>query len=143
VQQGDTLNVVGSDKTTTVTGQYNVTADARFSVTQGGDLLDIQNGVLIHSAGPITVENNGCHVTMNGGKVEVSGASGLLLKGGDDAWISLENGVVTIHGTQKVVASGASSALELAKPGAKVSGTKTTLAAKGVNEISGALIKIN
>jgi hypothetical protein len=73
----------------------------------------------------------------------VSGASGLLLKGGDDAWISLENGVVTIHGTQKVVASGASSALELAKPGAKVSGTKTTLAAKGVNEISGALIKIN
>ena len=143
VEQGDTLTVMDSDKTTTVHGQYNVTADKQFQVTQGANTLLIKNAVDVDSEGPITVHNPKCSVELKDGKLTVTAADEVVLQCGSASISLKKDGTIEISGAQKVQATGGGSGVELAAAGATVSGTKATVTGTAMTEITGGIVKIN
>ncbi len=143
VEKGDVLTVVASDKTTTVHGKYDVTADTHFQVTQGSNTLLIENAVDVNSVGEIHLHNPKSSVDLKDGTLTISSATEIVLECGS-AKISLKSdGTITIDGSQKVAATGGGSVLELAAPGASLSGTKATVAGTAMTEITGGMVKIN
>ncbi|HEX3698298.1 MAG TPA: type VI secretion system tip protein TssI/VgrG [Polyangia bacterium] len=143
VEQGDVLTVQASDKTTTVHGQYNVTADAQFQVVQGPNKLLIKDAVDLDSQGPITVHNPKCSVELKDGKITVTAAEEMVLQCGSASISLKKDGTIEINGAQKVHATGGGSGVELVQAGATVSGTKTTMSGTALAEITGAIVKIN
>ncbi len=143
VEQGDTLTVQGSDKTVTVHGNYNTTADTQFQVTQGPNRLLIKDAVDVDSQGKIHVHNPQCSVTLDGGKLTIEAAEEISLSCGGATITLKKDGTVEINGSQKVSATGGGSGVELAAAGAKMSGTKATISGTAMTEITGAIVKIN
>ncbi|HEY2901175.1 MAG TPA: type VI secretion system tip protein VgrG, partial [Polyangia bacterium] len=143
VEKGDVLTVQASDKTTTVHGQYNVTADAQFQVMQGPNKLLIKDAVDVDSQGPITVHNPKCSVELKDGKITVTAAEEMVLQCGSASISLKKDGTIEINGAQKVLATGGGSGVELVQAGATVSGTKTTMSGTALAEITGAIVKIN
>ena len=117
VETGDTLLVVGSHKTTTVEGEYNVVANEHYSVTSGG--------------------KSTCNVDLKEGVVTITAENEINLVCGDASLSLKKDGTVTIQGKNTLSAIGAKSKLELASAGAKLSG------ADAMTEISGGMVKIN
>ena len=142
VLHGDTLTVNGSDKTTTVHGKYDITADTHFQVTQGANKVLIEESVDVDSVGPIHLHNPQSSVELKGGILTIKSATQIVLECGA-ARISLKNdGTVEIDGS-KVKATGGGAGLELTSPGATMSGTKATVSGSTMTEITGAIVKIN
>jgi type VI secretion system secreted protein VgrG len=116
VQNGDSLTVERSDKTTMVGGEYNIVAVKHYSVSSG--------------------ENATCDVDLKEGIVTITAKNEINLVCGDATLSLKSDGRVTIKGPKAVNATGAMSELELAGPGAKLSG-------KPMTKISGGMVEIN
>jgi type VI secretion system secreted protein VgrG len=117
VETGDTLLVVGSHKTTTVEGEYNVVANEHYSVTSGG--------------------KSTCSVDLKEGVATITAANEINLVCGDASLSLKSDGTVTIQGKKTLSATGAESKLELASAGAKLSG------ANAVVDLSGGMVKLD
>jgi len=97
VENGDTLVVVGSHKTTTVDGEYNISANQHYSVT--------------------STKNGTCSVDLKDGVITITAAKEIKLVCGDASLGLNSDGTVTIEGKKTLSASGAQSKLELAPLG--------------------------
>jgi type VI secretion system secreted protein VgrG len=116
VKNGDSLTVEGSDKTTMVGGEYNIVAVKHYNASSG--------------------ENATCDVDLKEGVVTITAKNEIHLVCGDATLSLKSDGTVTIKGPKAVNATGAMSELELAGPGAKLSG-------KPMTKISGGMVEIN
>ena len=134
VEKGDTLEVVGSDKTVTVHGEYNTTADTQFKVTQGGNTLFMKGK-------DIVVNNGGCEVNLSGSSATVTANSEVAIKCGSASISMKSDGTIEITGV-KVKIGNANNNAAFEPSGTTVNGVKVTSASVGMHEISGALIKI-
>ncbi len=147
----DKLTVSGANKTTTVHGKYEITADTLFQVTEGGDTF-------LMKAGNLKATNGQCTFEIKDTDVTISAAAKIKLECGSASITLTQDGTITIDGSSKVellskmidaagqtktTVSGAQASIELAAAGATVSGPKATVSAAGVTEITGALVKIN
>lgn len=143
VSQGDTLTVNSSNKKTTVHGQYDITADDEFLVTQKANSLLVKDAVLVSSVGEIRLDNQKSTVDLKDGVLTISSANQIVLKCGS-AQVSLKSdGTIEITGSQKVTANGGGAGVELAAAGAKVSGAKATVSGTSMTEVTGPMVKIN
>ncbi|MBN1959983.1 MAG: type VI secretion system tip protein VgrG [Deltaproteobacteria bacterium] len=142
IKKGDTLTVNESNKTTTVHGEYNITADTQFKVTQGGDSLLIKDSATLTSAGDIKLSNNGCSITAgNDGKLSITANSEVSITCGSASITLKSDGTIDITG-QTVTTGSANNNIKFEPAGTTVSGVKITSAAVGIHEIQGALVKI-
>jgi type VI secretion system secreted protein VgrG len=123
VQKGDTLVVEDSDKSTTVTGGYEIVATKHYSVA-----LDKQ-GL--------------CAVTLKDGVVTINAPEEINLVCGDASLSLTKDGTVTIQGKKTLSATGGGSGLELASAGATLSGRNATVSGETMTEISGGMVEIN
>jgi type VI secretion system secreted protein VgrG len=143
VDQGDSLTVQGSDKTTTVHGQYNITADAQFQVVQGENKLLLKDDIEVSSSKEIHMHNQQCSLDFADGVATVQAASKITFQCGSASISLLSDGTIEIKGANKVTANGGGSGLELAQPGATMSGNNATMSGQVMTEITGAIVKIN
>ena len=134
---------VNGKKETKVTAEYNITADSQFKVNQGADELLIKDKVTVTSAGEIRLSNGGCQVELKDGKISLTADAEISLSCGGASITLKKDGSIEVMGSQKVALTGGQGSVELAQAGATVSGPKTSIAAAGVNEITGSVVKIN
>jgi len=143
VLKGDTLTVNGSDKTTTVHGKYDVTADSEFKVTQGANTMLIKDSVDVDSVGEIHLHNAGSSLDLKDGVLTLWSASEIKLECGPSSISIKSDGTIAVNGPQKVTATGGGSGVELHQPGATLSGAKATVSGGSMTEITGGVVKIN
>jgi len=142
VEQFDNTTVQAANKSTTVHGQYNITADEHFKITQGANQLFIKDQVYVDSAGDIQLKNGGCHATLGqNGKLTLRVNNEVAIQCGS-ATLTLKNdGTVELLGT-KVKVGNANNNAAFEPAGTTINGVKVTSQAVGIHEIAGALIKI-
>ena len=143
VLKGDTLTVNGSDKTTTVHGKYDITADSEFKVTQGGSSMLIKDSVDVTSVGEIHLHNAGSSLDLKDGVLTLWSANEIKLECGPSSISIKSDGTIELNGPQMVKATGGGSGVELTQPGATMSGTKATVSGSTMTEITGGVVKIN
>ncbi|HET6150576.1 MAG TPA: type VI secretion system tip protein TssI/VgrG [Polyangia bacterium] len=143
VLSGDTLTVNGSDKTTTVHGKYDVTADSEFKVTQGANTMLIKDAVDVNSIGEIHLHNSGSSLDLKDGVLTIWSANEIKLECGPSSISIKSDGTIALNGPQKVTATGGGSGVELHQPGATMSGAKATVSGSTMTEITGGVVKIN
>jgi type VI secretion system secreted protein VgrG len=140
---GDTLTVNGSDKTATVHGKYDITADTEFKVTQAATVMTLKDSVDVDSPGEIHLHNPSSSVDLKDGVLTISADTEVKLMCGS-TWISIKSdGSIELNGPQMVKATGGGSGVELTQPGATLSGTKATVSGTSMTEITGGVVKIN
>jgi type VI secretion system secreted protein VgrG len=135
VEKGDKLTVVGSDKTDSVEGKYDITAKTEFKVIQGSNTVLVKDAILL--------DNSKCQVQLKGGDATISAADSITLVCGAASIKLSKDGSIEINGSQKVAIGGGGSSVELQAAGASVSGTKVTVSGTAMTEITGAMVKIN
>jgi type VI secretion system secreted protein VgrG len=123
VKNGDTLTVERSDKTAMVGGEYNIVAVKHYNVSSGEDAT--------------------CDLDLKEGVVTITAAKELRLVCGDASLSLTSDGTVTIQGKKTLSATGATSKLDLAAVGAKLSGENAAVSGKTMTEISGDTVNIN
>jgi type VI secretion system secreted protein VgrG len=143
VDQGDKLTVNGSDKTDTIHGKYDITADTEFQVTQGSNTVLVKDAVDVSSVGEIHLHNAKSSVDLKDGVLTISSATQIVLECGTAKLILKNDGTITIDGSQEVKATGGGSGIDLVAAGATMSGTKATVSGTAMTEITGAMVKIN
>jgi type VI secretion system secreted protein VgrG len=137
VEKGDTLTVVGSDKTVTVHGEYNTLADTQYKVVEG------ETNILFMKGKDIVVNNGKCEISLSAGDATVVAPDSLTLQCGSASITLKKDGSIEINGAQKVNLSGGGSTVGLEQAGATMKGMKVGVSGDTVTEITGALIKIN
>ena len=145
VADHDNLQVIGgANRNVSVNGQYNIEVNDHYKLVQGGSeqiYLHDQN-TYIESGGRVQMKNPAFHLDVTpSGKVLLTATSITLQAAGCE--IKMEKGVISIVAATKVEIGGDSSGVRLEASGATVSGSKVTSSAQGMNEISGAIVKIN
>lgn len=143
VDQGDKLTVNGSDKTDTIHGKYDITADTEFQVTQGSNTVLVKDSVDVSSVGEIHLHNPKSSVDLKDGILTISSATQIVLECGSAKLVLKNDGTITIDGSQEVKATGGGSGVDLVAAGATMSGTKATVSGTAMTEITGGLVKIN
>jgi type VI secretion system secreted protein VgrG len=143
VESGDTLTVVGSDKTDKIHGNYDVTADTSFQVTQKSNRLLIQDSVTIESVGDIDIKNNGCEVSaQNAGSLLITATQTIQLKCGP-ATITLNmDGTIELDGVTGISATAGTSSLVLDPSGAAVKGTSVQVSGTAGVVVQAPIIKV-
>ena len=143
VEQGDTLTVVGSDKIDTIHGNYDITADTSFQVTQKSNSLLIQDAVTIESVGDIDIKNNGCDISAaNAGSLLIKANQTIQLKCGP-ATITLNmDGTIELDGVTGISAKAGTSSLVLDPSGAEVKGTSVQVSGTAGVVIQAPIIKV-
>jgi type VI secretion system secreted protein VgrG len=149
---GRTLTVSGADdsltvttnRTATVTSNYDIVAGAKYQVTNGSNIILLQGTGAAMTNGQCSVAFDGADATLEApGKVQLTAGSEISLACGAASIVLKSDGTIEISGAQKVNVGSGSSAVACEPTGVTVSGTKVSSAAVGMHEISGALIKIN
>ncbi|MBC8068762.1 MAG: hypothetical protein IAG13_10555, partial [Deltaproteobacteria bacterium] len=79
----------------------------------------------------------------SGGKLGLGATTELKLVCGSASIVMKADGTISITGTTKVEISGGSGGVKLDAAGATVNGPGVKIAADGINEITGAMVKIN
>ena len=143
VDQGDKLTVNGSDKTDTIHGKYDITADTEFQVTQGANTVLVKDSVDVNSVGEIHLHNPKSSVDLKDGILTISSATQIVLECGSAKLVLKNDGTITIDGSQEVKATGGGSGIDLVAAGATMSGTKATVSGTSMTEITGGVVKIN
>jgi type VI secretion system secreted protein VgrG len=123
VENGDSLTVVASDKTTMVDGEYNISANQHYSLQVGEGstcIMDLKDGVT---------------TIMADEEIRfVCGAASITLK---------KDGTVEIKGSKQVRADGADAKLELKSDGAYLDGKRAAVSGVQQTTITGKTVKIN
>jgi len=135
VEKGDTLTVVGSNKTVTVHGEYNTVADKQFQVDQGSQKILLKDAV--------TITNGKCTISFKAGVATLDAADEIKLTCGSSSLSLKKDGTIVVTGGQKVTTSGGNAGTELSAAGATMSGTKVSISGAAMTEITGAIVKIN
>jgi type VI secretion system secreted protein VgrG len=133
----DDVLTVALNRTSTITGQYHIQADAEYKVTH-------KNNVILLSGTKAEVTNGKCKITMDGGKLMVEAPESLTIKCGDTS-IALTTSECTIKGaTINVDGGNGGGRVALDAVGATVTGkTKASLGSNATTEISGSVVRIN
>jgi type VI secretion system secreted protein VgrG len=134
VEKGDTLTVVGSDKTVTVHGEYNSVADTQYKVTNGTNIIFMKGS-------DIVVNNSGCEIQLSGSDATVTAKASVTIKCGASSISMKSDGTIEITGS-KVKIGNANNNAAFEPAGTTINGVKITSASVGMHEISGALIKV-
>ncbi len=143
VEQGDALTVVGSDKVDTIHGNYDITADTSFQVSQKSNKLLIEDAVTIESVGDIDIKNSGCEVSaQNAGALLIEAKQNIQLKCGP-ATITLNmDGTIELDGVTGISAKAGTSTLTLDPSGASVKGTAVELNGTAGVVVQAPIIKV-
>jgi hypothetical protein len=130
--QDDVLNVA-LNRTSTITGQYHIQADAEYKVTH-------KSNVILLSGIKAEVTNGKCKITMDGGKLMVEAPESLTITS-----IALTTSECTTKGaTINVDGGNGGGRVALDAVGATVTGkTKASLGSNATTEISGSVVRIN
>jgi len=131
---GDTLTVVGANKTVTVHGEYNSIADTQYKVTNGTNIIFMKGS-------DIVVNNSGCEVQLSGSDATVTAKASVTIKCGASSISMKSDGSIEITGV-KVKIGNANNNAAFEPAGTTINGVKITSASVGMHEISGALIKV-
>ncbi len=133
---------VEKGESTTVHGPCDVVADQRFQVQQKADLLLVQNGVLVQSAGDIRLTNAGSGIAAGaGGALKITANEEVSFVCGAASITLKKDGTIEIAG-QKVKVGNAANNASFEPAGTAIAGVKVSSTATGIHEIQGALIKI-
>jgi type VI secretion system secreted protein VgrG len=143
VKSGDTLTVNGSNKTVTVHGEYNTTADTQFQVEQGPNSILVKGAITVHSTTEVKVTNDKCTVHLVGGTASIDAADEIKLTCGGSTISLAKDGTITITGGKQVTTTGGGSGVDLVAAGATMSGTKATVSGTSTTEVTGGIVKIN
>lgn len=135
VTKGDTLEVMGSNKVVTVHGEYNTVADTQFQVMQAGNKLLINKKILL--------DNQQCSVELLNGVLTIKAADQIRLECGGASVTLKKDGSIDLNGSQKVVANGGGSGVQLNAVGATMSGAKASVSGTAMTEITGGMVRIN
>ena len=123
VENGDSLTVVASDKTTMVDGEYNISANQHYGLQVGAGsncTMDLKDGVTTILADE---------------EIRLAcGAASIILK---------KDGTVEIKGAKQVRADGADAKLELKSDGASLDGKHAAISGVQQTTITGRTVKIN
>ncbi len=143
INGNDDLTVTGYRKDH-VTGVYEMKGDAQVKAIQGEVSITLENKIdVTGSSKTIEIHNTAGSMKFEGGKIDVSAQSELNLKCGN-ASISLKSdGTVSISGATEVTLSSGGSTVKVSPAGVESSGTKISSSATGIQEITGAMVKIN
>ncbi len=143
VEQGDALTVVGSDKVDAIHGNYDITADSSFQVSQKSNRLLIEDAVTIESVGDIDIKNNGCELSaQNAGALVIEAKQNIQLKCGP-ATITLNmDGTIELDGVTGISAKAGTSTLTLDPSGASVKGTAVELNGTAGVVVQAPIIKV-
>jgi type VI secretion system secreted protein VgrG len=134
VEKGDALEVLGSNKTVTVHGEYNSVADTQYKVTNGTNIIFMKGS-------DIVVNNSGCEVQLSGSDATVTAKASVTIKCGASSISMKSDGTIEITGS-KVKIGNANNNAAFEPAGTTINGVKITSASVGMHEISGALIKV-
>jgi len=134
VEKGDTLEVMGSNKTVTVHGEYNNVADTQYQVTNGSN-------VILMKGSDIVVNNSDCEIMLSGSDTTVTAKASVTIKCGSASLSMKSDGTIEITGV-KVKVGNANNNAAFEPAGTTINGVKITSASVGMHEISGALIKV-
>lgn len=143
VTGNETLTVL-QNRTTVVTAAYDIIANGKYQVTNGANIVLLEGSGAAMTNGQCTVSFDGADATLEApGKLQLTAGAELSLACGSTSIVLKSDGSIEISGAQKVNVGSGSSAVAVEPTGVSVSGTKISSAAVGMQEISGALIKIN
>ena len=146
VSQWDILNVLGpANRTVHVTGQYNTTADAKYTVQQANTHLTMENRIRAESDGVVELAVGANFVKIDpSGKITLSAATEISLTCGAASLTLKADGTIEIGGPQKISLTGAGqNSVEVAPAGVTISGVGITANAVGEHNIIGAIVRIN
>ena len=144
VSGGNDTLTVATNRTTTVTSAYDIIAGAKYQVTNGANIILLQGTGAAMTNGQCSVAFDGADATLEApGKIQLTAGAEISLACGAASIVIKSDGTIEISGAQKVNVGSGSSAVACEPTGVSVSGTKISSAAVGMQEISGALIKIN
>lgn len=145
VKTSDRLSVLeGAHKQDHVSGQYNITADEHFRITQGSDQLYLKDTFFVSSAGDVQLKNAGFHLfAKKDGKTTLTVDNELTLKVGRAVITMKADGTVEISGPTSAKLSAQGGSVEVTPQGLSATGTTTKLAGTALTEITGAMVKIN
>ncbi len=133
----DALTVTGANKTTTVTGNYHIKADAEYKV-------DHKTNQILLSGTKAEITNGKCKLTMDGGKLTLEAPESLTIKCGETS-ITLTPQDCTTKGTTVNMDGGnGGGRVALDAVGATMTGkTKASVGSNATTEISGSVVRIN
>ena len=137
--------IMASNKTLTVHGEYNSTADTQYQMQQGPNSIMIKDSITIHSTTEVKVTNDKCTVHLLGGTASIDAADEIKLTCGGSTISLAKDGTITITGGKQVTTTGGtSSAVDLVAAGATMSGATATVSGTTVTEITGGgVVKVN
>jgi type VI secretion system secreted protein VgrG len=144
VSGGNDTLTVATNRTATVTSAYDIIAGAKYQVTNGANIILLQGTGAGMTNGQCSIAFDGADATLEApGKIQLTAGAEISLACGAASIVIKSDGTIEISGAQKVNVGSGSSAVACEPTGVSVSGTKISSAAVGMQEISGALIKIN
>jgi len=143
INGADSLTV-NANKTDHITGIYDITGDTKVKASQADVSVTLEGGIDISGSGkPITMHNSSGEVKLDGGKITVTAQSELVLSCGGSSISIKADGTISVSGPAGVTVSGGGGTVEVSPGGVASSGGKISSSAGGVNEITGAMVKIN
>lgn len=134
---------VTNDVVEHITGNYKLTTDTQFLLTQGGTTMKFEgDAVDMNIAAPLTITRGGGKVTIDQtGAITMESTVGIQLKSGGSTIEITPTGVSVSAMT--VLATAQTSELSLDPAQAKLSGTNVNVAATAINNVTGATVKLN
>lgn len=132
--QDDVLNVA-LNRTSTITGQYHIQADAEYKVTH-------KDNVVLLNGTKAQVTNGKCTLTLDGGKIVMEAPEGITIKCGPSS-ITLSPKDLAVASVKVAVAGGTTSTLDLDATGAQMAGAKAVIEGKALAQMSAPVVKVN
>jgi type VI secretion system secreted protein VgrG len=133
--QDDALTVSGANKTTTVSGQYHIQADAEYKVTH-------KENIVLLSGAKAMVTNGKSTLTLEGGKITLSAPESITIECGGSS-ITLTPNHLAISATKVGVDGSGAGKLDLDATGAQMSGPKAMVQGNTTAQVSAPIVKVN
>lgn len=141
---GDDALTVSANRTATIATAYDIIAGGKYQVTNGANVILLQGAGAAMTNGQCTIAFDAGNVALEApGNIQITAGAELSLVCGAASITIKSDGTIDISGAQKVNVGSGSSTVACEPTGVAVSGTKISSSAVGMQEISGALIKIN
>jgi type VI secretion system secreted protein VgrG len=141
VEKGDTLTVKDSNKTVDVIGAYDITVKDHLKVTKASTSMTIDDNFVVDASGKVDMHNPGTSVVGEGTTLTLNGNSAVTITCGASSISMKSDGTIEITGKTVKIGNATNNAA-FDPQGTTINGVKITSAAVGIQEISGALIKV-
>lgn len=140
----DDLSVNG-DKTDHITSKYAMTGDQEVKLNQGDVSITLNRGGAVTEASgqKIQLHNSSGEMKFDGGKIEATAQSEISLVCGAASIKLKSDGTVEVSGVKEIKLASAASTVKVSPTGVESAGPKISSSAMGIQEITGALVKIN